>query len=437
MILEVRPSQGLRGTVRVPGDKSISHRAALLGALGEGITRIDGFLESEDCLATLRCLSLLGVSIERLAPGSYEVVGRGRQGFQEPLSVLDCGNSGTTMRLLAGILAAKPINAVVTGDVSLCARPMARVIEPLRSMGAEIYGKAQDTRAPLTIIGSRELRGRVHELPIASAQVKSAILLAGLNTKGITVVKEPTQSRNHTEVMLQYLGVPVRIEGLSVTVEGGSIPQGGHIIVPGDISSAAYLMVAGTILPNCDVTLANVGINPTRAGIIEVLRSMGADLAVRSEANDGEPRATIRIRSSGLHGIEIKGDIIPTLIDELPIIAVAAARAQGTTRIGDAAELRVKESDRIAVMARELAALGVDIREQPDGWTIRGGQRISGGRVCGHGDHRIVMALAVLGLGGDEPLYIKGAEVVGVSFPGFAGILRDLGAQIEEREAGS
>jgi 3-phosphoshikimate 1-carboxyvinyltransferase len=435
VFLEVKPSRGLRGSVRVPGDKSISHRAALLGALGEGITRIDGFLESEDCLATLRCLSLLGVPVQRLYPGSYQITGRGRQGFQEPTDVLDCGNSGTTMRLLAGALSAQPIFSVLTGDASLRTRPMDRVIEPLRSMGARIYGKAKDTRAPLAILGSTDLRGKVHELPIASAQVKSAILLAGLNAKGVTVVKEPARSRNHTEVMLQHLGVPIEIHGLSVMVEGGTLPQGGHMVIPGDISSAAYLIVAGTILPDCDFTLENVGINPTRAGIINVLCSMGADLTVEPEATDGELRASIHVRSSGLHGIEIGGDIIPSLIDELPVIAVAAARAHGTTKIRDAAELRVKESDRIAALTKELARLGVDIQEQPDGWVIRGGQRISGGKAYGHGDHRMVMALAVLGLGSEEPVYIQGAEAIGVSFPEFPRILRDLGAHIAEREA--
>lgn len=432
MILKVRPSRGLRGSVRIPGDKSISHRAALLGALGEGTTRIDGFLESDDCLATLRCLSLLGTQVRRVSPGSYEIIGRGRKGFKEPTDVLDCGNSGTTMRLLAGALATHPIFSVLTGDVSLRNRPMARVMEPLKSMGARVYGREGHTRAPLAILGSRELRGKTHQLPIASAQVKSAILLAGLNAEGTTIVMEPARSRNHTEIMLQYLGVPVGIDGLSVTVEGGTIPQGGHIIVPGDISSAAYLMVAGAVLPDSDLTLLNVGTNPTRAGIITVLQAMGANLTVEPEAGGGEGRATIRVRSSTLRGIEIGGDIIPTLIDELPVIAVAAAWARGTTRVRDAAELRVKECDRIAVVTKELAQLGVDIEEQPDGWIVRGGQGISGGRAGGHGDHRVVMSLAVLGLGSQQPLHISGADAVGVSFPGFTETLRELGAEIEE-----
>ena len=433
VILYVEPSRGLRGRISVPGDKSISHRAAILAALGQGTTRIDGFLESSDCLATLRCLSLLGVPIERLSPGSYQIMGRGQEGFREPKNVLDCGNSGTTMRLLAGVLAVQPCFSVLTGDASLRTRPMARVIEPLRSMGAQIYGRVDHTRAPLAIVGSRNLQGQTHELPIASAQVKSAIMLAGLSANGKTRVKEPARSRNHTEVMLQYLGVPVDIDGLSVTVTGGTIPQGGHIIVPGDISSAAYLMVAGSILPNSDFTVENVGINPTRTGVITVLQAMGADLSVEPKAGGGEPRGNIRVRSSELEGIEIGGDIIPTLIDELPVLAVAAAFAKGTTRIRDAAELRVKECDRITIMSQELARLGVAIEEQADGWVVRGGQRILGGKTCGHGDHRVVMALAVLGLGGEGPLCIQGADAVGVSFPGFCSTFGQLGAQLEER----
>ncbi|NLJ26285.1 MAG: 3-phosphoshikimate 1-carboxyvinyltransferase [Firmicutes bacterium] len=432
MSLQVKPSRGLEGRVAVPGDKSISHRAAILGALGEGITRIDGFLESEDCLATLRCLSLLGVPIHRLSPGCYTIVGQGSKGFQEPMDVLDCGNSGTTMRLLAGALSMQPIFSILTGDASLRNRPMARIIEPLRSMGGQIYSRKNNTRAPLAIIGNQNLEGKTHVLPIASAQVKSAILLAGLGARGATVVREPARSRNHTEVMLQQLGVPVKVDGLSVTIEGGTIPRGGHIIIPGDISSAAYLLVAGAILPDSDLTITNVGVNPTRAGIISVLQKMGADLSIKPEEGDGEKRATIRVRSSHLKGTEIGGEIIPTLIDELPVIAVAAAYAQGMTRVKDAAELRVKECDRIAVVAKELAKLGVDIEAQADGWIIQGGQHLRGGVVSGHNDHRVVMALAILGLGSSEPLQITGAQCLEVSFPGFAGTFQQLGAEMEE-----
>ncbi len=431
--MRVRPSSGLRGRVRVPGDKSISHRAALLGALGEGTTRIDGFLESEDCLATLQCLSLLGTSVRRLAPGSYEIHGRGRDGFEEPLDVLDCGNSGTTMRLLIGILASQPVFSVLTGDGSLRGRPMGRVIEPLREMGARIYGRAGDTKAPLAVLGASCLQGKTHRLPVASAQVKSALLLAGLRSKGVTAVTEPARSRNHTEVMLQQLGVPVRVDGLTVAVEGGILPRGGEISVPGDISSAAYLMVAAAILPDSDITIANVGINSTRAGIIHALLSMGADLQIEPLPGKGEPKANIRIRTSPLRGTEIGGPIVPTLIDELPVIAAAAAFAEGTTVVRDAAELRVKECDRITAMAQELGRLGVDIKETADGWVIRGGASLSGGRVSGRGDHRVVMALTVLGLAMSSPVEIEQAEAVSISFPDFAATLRELGAEIEER----
>ncbi len=417
----------------VPGDKSISHRAALLGALAEGTTSIDGFLESEDTVATLRCLSLLGVPIRRLSQGKYEISGRGRKGLQEPTEILNCGNSGTTMRLLTGALVAQPVFSILTGDASLRNRPMDRVIEPLRSMGGHILGRASHTKAPLAILGSQRLQAKTHALPVASAQVKSAILLAGLGAEGTTVVREPARSRNHTEVMLRHLGVPIEVDGLEVAIQGGTVPRGGHIIVPGDISSAAYLMVAGAILPDSDITIRNVGINPTRAGIIRVLQSMGADLTTEPKVAEGEPRATIRIRTSALQGADVGGAIIPTLIDELPVLAVAAACANGTTRIRDAGELRVKECDRIAVMGWEMARLGVDIREEVDGWTIRGGQRILGGEVSGHGDHRVVMALAVLGLASEQQLSIDGAEVITVSFPGFCSTFQHLGAGMKRK----
>ncbi len=436
VILKVRPSQGLKGTVRVPGDKSISHRAALLGAIAQGETRIDGFLESADCLVTLRCLQALGVSVKHLGPGAYEIAGRGTLGFQEPTDVLNCGNSGTTMRLLAGILAAQPIFSVLTGDESLRSRPMARVVEPLRSMGARIYGREGNAKAPLAIVGTQKLKGIAYELPKASAQVKSAILLAGLLAAGETVIREPAPSRNHTELMLQHLGVPVVSRGLKVVLPGGFLPRGSELSVPGDISSAAFLLVAAAILPESDLVIEDVGINPTRAGVLYVLKAMGANLEILEEKWQGEPRADIRIRSSRLRGVEIGGSTIPSLIDELPVIAVAAAFAEGTTVIRDAAELRVKECDRIAVMARELTRLGVDISERSDGWRIKGGRKIHGGEAHGAGDHRIVMALAVLGLGGSNEVSIRGAEAVGISYPGFAKTLRQLGADVEEVEYG-
>ncbi|NMB24429.1 MAG: 3-phosphoshikimate 1-carboxyvinyltransferase [Firmicutes bacterium] len=432
-MLEVRPCSRLEGTASVPGDKSVSHRAAIVGALAQGETTVHGFLESEDCLATLHCLSQLGVSIERLGPGAYNICGRGGLGFEEPSDVLDCGNSGTTMRLLAGLLASQPFFSVLTGDASLRTRPMARVIRPLESMGARICGRQSNTKAPLAILGTSPLRGISYMSPTASAQVKSAILLAGLAAEGKVSIQEPALSRNHTELMLEHLGVPVVTKGSRITMEGGVVPKGSTIQVPGDISSAAFPMVAAAIIPNSDVVLQNVGVNPTRRGIIEVLLAMGADMTVSPMDQAGEPRASIHIRGSSLRGIRVEGPIIPTLIDELPAIAVAAAYAQGTTVIKDAGELRVKECDRIAAMTQELSRLGVDIIEKPDGWVIQGhgGAGIKGGRANGFGDHRVIMALAVLGLGASSPLSIGGAGATEISFPGFTHLFGRLGASME------
>lgn len=435
MILEVSPCSKLEGTVSLPGDKSVSHRAAIIGALAEGETTIRGFLESEDCLRTLGCLSQLGVSMERLGPGAYHISGRGGLGFEEPSDVLDCGNSGTTMRLLAGVLASQPFFTVLTGDKSLRTRPMARVIRPLESMGARIYGRDGNTKAPLAILGASPLRGIYYVSPAASAQVKSAILMAGLAADGKVTVQEPSLSRNHTELMLEHMGVPVVTKGSLITIEGGTVPKGGTIQVPGDISSAAFPMVAAAIIPDSDVVLQNVGVNPTRCGIIEVLLAMGADVTVSPIDQTGEPRALVRIRGSDLRGIQIEGPIIPTLIDELPVIAVAAAFAKGTTVIRDAAELRVKECDRIAAITQALTRLGVDITEKPDGWVIKGngGAGIKGGQANGFGDHRIVMALAVLGLGANSPISISDAGAMEISFPGFTDLFEQLGASMEVR----
>lgn len=433
MILTIRPCSRLRGTVRVPGDKSISHRAAIFAALAQGTTRIDGFLESEDCLATLTCLRQLGVSIHKTGEGSYEIAGAGSNGLKEPDDILDCGNSGTTMRLLAGVLAGQPFFSVLTGDASLRRRPMDRIIKPLSQMGANITGRSNNTRAPLAIKGAK-LQGCSYESPVASAQVKSAILLAGLSARGWTTVREPCLSRDHTERLLQYFGVPVKKEGLMVTVPGGSSLQAKPVKVPGDMSSAAFLLVAACIVPESDILLKGVGINPTRTGILDVLQEMGADIAIQPESSEVEPAATIRVKSSRLRAIEIGGDRIPSLIDELPVLAVAAAFATGRTVIRDAQELRVKESDRIAIMAGELAQQGVMVEERPDGLIIAGGQPIRGGNVKSHGDHRVAMSLAVLGLRASSPLSIEGAEVIATSFPNFVPTLQQLGADVQSTE---
>ncbi|NLK08153.1 MAG: 3-phosphoshikimate 1-carboxyvinyltransferase [Firmicutes bacterium] len=438
MILKTAPSKTLRGKIKVPGDKSISHRAAILAALAEGKTTIQGFLESEDCLNTLHCLSQLGVEINRLGAGNYEILGRGEDGLIEPAEVLDCGNSGTTMRLLTGVLASQPFFSILTGDASLCQRPMARVIQPLSAMGARIYGRANHTKAPLAVLGTDDLLGISYIMPTASAQVKSSILFAGLAANGDVVIREPAPSRNHTEVMLEQFGVNVDIKGLKISMPGGQKPKGTQVEVPGDISSAAFPMAAAAILPGSDIVIENVGINPTRRGVVQALLAMGADITVTPLNKTGEVRANIRVRGrkTKLRGIRLEGAIIPSLIDELPVIAAAAAFAEGTTVIKDAAELRVKECDRISAISSELGRLGVDITEQADGWIIKGssGHDIQGGQVRGFGDHRIVMALAVLGLGAAESVQISDVQTIEISFPGFVDVFKQLGGCMDLKQ---
>ncbi|MEW6662626.1 MAG: 3-phosphoshikimate 1-carboxyvinyltransferase [Bacillota bacterium] len=426
MELLVKGFRRLRGEIEVPGDKSISHRSAMLGALAEGQTRISGFLKGEDCLSTVRCLEECGAEFKWLPGGDLQVEGRGLHGLREPSQVLDCGNSGTTIRLLLGILAGLEGMAALTGDASLRSRPMDRVVGPLRQMGVEISGRQGGRLAPLVLKGG-QVKPISYRSPVASAQVKSAVLLAGLQAEGVTSVTEPVPSRDHTERMLQAFGAKVAKEGLTVSVEGRPRLTGQALRVPGDISSAAFFLVAGSVIPGSEVLIKGVGINPTRTGILEVLAAMGADVKTENERLEaGEPVADLLVRHRPLKGTEIKGEIIPRLIDEIPVLAVAAALAEGVTVIRNAAELRVKESDRIAVMTRELSKMGVQVEELSDGMVIQGGRPLAGAQCFAQGDHRIAMAIAVAGLAASGETRIEGAESIAVSFPGFHDCLEGL-----------
>ncbi|MEW6448109.1 MAG: 3-phosphoshikimate 1-carboxyvinyltransferase [Bacillota bacterium] len=425
MELRIKPVRSLKGSVTVPGDKSISHRALMLGAIAEGDTVVENFLEGEDCLATLACFRAMGVDVEGPVSGRVIIHGRGLYGLLEPPDVLNAGNSGTTMRLLLGILSGQPFFSVLTGDESLRKRPMDRVAKPLRSMGARIIGRKDGELAPLAVQGG-ELRPIAFASPVASAQVKSAVLLAGLYAPGETSVTEPALSRDHTERMLQQFGAQVTRSGLTVSVKGEPALKGTHIRVPGDISSAAFLMVAACIVPDAAVKIKGVGLNPTRTGALEVLQAMGARIEVKPGTSGGEPQGDITVYSSELRGVEIGGDLVPRLIDEIPVLTVAAAYAGGKTVIRDAAELKYKESNRLATMAAELSRLGAEVEELPDGLIIHGGKPLRGTRLESHGDHRVAMALAVAGLAARGETVISGAGAVNVSYPGFAETVRQL-----------
>ena len=414
---------GLQGRIQVPGDKSISHRALMLGALASGETQIRGLLLGEDPRSTAACFEAMGAQISPLNSELVTVQGLGLGALQEPTQVLDAGNSGTTLRLMMGILASHPDRLfTVTGDASLRSRPMGRVVTPLRQMGAQIWGRKGDTLAPLAIRGQQLLPIHYHS-PIASAQVKSAILLAGLMVEGETTVTEPALSRDHSERMLRAFGarVSVDVEARNATVTGPAQLQGQSVIVPGDISSAAFWLVAGAILPNSNLLIENVGVNPTRTGVLDVLLKMGADITLENPREAaGEPVADLRVRTSGLKGCTIEGDIIPRLIDEIPVLAVAAAVAQGTTIIRDAAELRVKESDRLAAIASQLNLMGAQISETSDGLEISGGTSLQGAEVDSFTDHRIAMSLAIAALKASGTTTIRRAEAVAISYPTFA-----------------
>ncbi len=419
----------LRGTIRIPGDKSISHRALMLGAIAEGETSIEGLLLGEDPRSTASCFQAMGANISPLNSEKVIIQGIGLGKLQEPTDVLNAGNSGTTIRLMLGLLASHAGKFfTVSGDYSLRSRPMSRVIQPLQQMGARIWGRKQNNLAPLAIQG-QSLKPIHYQSPIASAQVKSCILLAGLMTEGQTTITEPALSRDHSERMLQAFGAKLNIdpETHSVTIFGQAKLQGQTVIVPGDISSAAFWLVAASIVPGSDLLIENVGINPTRTGILEVLELMGADITLEnSRLVTGEPVADLRVKFSKLKACTIRGEIIPRLIDEIPILAVAAAFAEGITRIQDAAELRVKESDRLAVMAKELGKMGAKITEFADGLEIQGGYDLTATEVDSDTDHRIAMSLAIAALRTSGKTTIHRAEVAAISYPTFVETLKKI-----------
>ncbi len=425
----VAPGGSLHGRLRVPGDKSISHRAVMLGALAEGTTRVTGFLRGEDTLATLAAFRAMGVDA-REEGGRLEIEGVGLHGLRAPAGPLDLGNSGTAMRLLCGVLAGQPFDTVLTGDESLSRRPMGRVIEPLTRMGAVIEAAAGGC-PPLHIHGGRVLHGIDYPMPVASAQVKSCLLLAGLYAQGSTCVTEPAPTRDHTERMLAAFGVTLEQEGAKVCVEGGQRLTATTLAVPADLSSAAFFLVGAAIAPGSELRLQGVGINPTRTGVIGILRRMGADIELVDERQEGsEPVADLRVRSSALHGVDIPPELVPLAIDEFPALFIAAACAEGRTRLSGARELRVKESDRIQVMADGLGGLGISCRVFEDGIEIEGG-RLRGGTVDSHGDHRVAMAFAMAALRAEGPIEILDCANVDTSFPGFARLARQAGLAIE------
>ncbi len=422
----VSPVRRVVGDVTVPGDKSISHRALMFASLAQGKSRIRGLLRGEDCLSTLRAFQQLGIEIEECGAEELIVHGRGLDGLQEPADVVDCGNSGTTMRLLSGILAAQPFFSVLTGDQYLRRRPMGRVINPLAGMGARIFGRDHHAKAPFAIVGG-ELRPTEYRSPIASAQVKSAILLAGMQIDGETTVYEPHLSRDHSERMLRSFGAEIESFAGGATVKGRVSLRGQEVDIPGDISSAAFFLVAGLIVPGSELLIRNVGINPTRSGIIDILQQMGGSIELTNRRElSGEPVADLLVKSSSLHAIDIGGELIPRAIDEFPVVSVAAAYADGTTTIRDARELRVKETDRIAAMCETLGALGAVIEPREDGMVISGGHPITGGQVSSCGDHRIAMSLAVAALAADGPVEVSDTACTETSFPGFWDLLQSI-----------
>lgn len=423
--LVVQPSCGLRGTLRVPGDKSISHRAAIFASLAQGKSLVKGFLFSEDCRATWKIFRKMGVRGKKVGKGLL-IHGAGLYGLKAPRGTLDAGNSGTTARLLLGLLAAQPFQSSLTGDASLRRRPMRRVVEPLIRMGARITGRKNGDLLPLTVEGA-ELKGGVFQLSVASAQVKSALLLAGLYARGKTRVIEPAESRDHTERMMEAFGIPFQKGKRWVEIEGPARPFSGRTLtVPGDFSSAAFFIVAALLVPNSRLVLKDIGLNPTRTGLLEVLRKMGADIEVKKRKIKGEPVGDVAAKTSRLRAVTVAPRLAPSLIDEYPILAVAATQANGRTVIRGAKELRVKESDRIHAMAATLARMGAKIRELPDGWVIQGPTPLFGARVACFGDHRVAMSLAVAGLCARGKTVLLGTENIRTSFPGFEKILRGI-----------
>jgi 3-phosphoshikimate 1-carboxyvinyltransferase len=431
--LTITPGRPLKGTITVPGDKSVTHRAIILTALAEGPSQVIDYCRGEDCLNTMRAFRALGVRIE-WTPERLQIHGKGMWGLTEPFGPIDCGNSGTGIRLMTGLLAGQDFFTILTGDESIRRRPMGRVVKPLRTMGATIAGRKGGELAPLAITGSR-LTGMSYASPVASAQIKSSLLFAALYADGLTTISEPRLSRDHTERMFAYFGIPFHRDGCTVRIEGRPSVRwsGKKVVVPGDLSAAAFFIVGASIVPDSDVTIRSVGMNPTRTGLLEILRQMGARIDVlnpREEA--GEPVADLKVRSMPLRGVRIGPDQIPQTIDEFPILCVAAAVAEGETVITGAEELRVKESDRIATMATELRAMGASIEERPDGMVIQGlGRRGVNGTLAGatcesHGDHRVAMSVAIGALTAAQPTVIQDTACIETSFPDFEGKLLEL-----------
>ncbi|MCL0043908.1 3-phosphoshikimate 1-carboxyvinyltransferase [Dehalococcoidia bacterium] len=421
-----RPSH-LVGSITIPGDKSISHRSCLLNAIAEGEAVVTNYSPGADCASTIRCLRALGVPIHSMKNGDGFIIhGVGLNGFSEPTGILNAGNSGTTLRLLSGLLAGQPFLSILTGDNSLRSRPMGRIIQPLRQMGASIRGRDSNTKAPL-VLHSGKLHGIEYTMPVASAQLKSCLIIASLYAVGDTILHQPAASRDHTERMLKQMGANLAENGLTLTIKPGHHLKAVNVDVPADISSAAYWLVAGVCHPAARITVNNIGINPTRAGILDALQSMGAKITVSSHRLvAGEEVADVTVESSALTATEISGDMIPRLLDEIPVLALAASFAKGTTLIRDAQELRVKESDRIRTTVQELSRLGVDIQEQPDGLIIRGKSELRGAKAQSHSDHRLAMTLGVAGLLAKGETEVQGAEIAGISYPGFWSDIHNL-----------
>ena len=432
-ILKISNSGPLSGRCSVPGDKSISHRAVIFGSLAEGPSRIRNFLDGHDCRATMNIMRAMGVRIDEISSTQLEVHGVGLDGLKEPDDVLNCDNSGTTMRLLTGLLAGQEFVSVLSGTAQIRGRPMARIVDPLRTMGAQIYGRQSGRYAPLTVVPSR-LSAIEYKMPVASAQVKSCLLLAGLFAHGLTVVHQPGPARDHTERMLGAMGAPVTALGNTTHSERPKAPLNPlNIIIPGDISSAAFLLVAASAVPDSNLTIVDVGVNATRTGIVDALSEMGADIRRRVRPSQGgEPVADLIVNGGGLQSLDFGGEQLVTMIDELPVLAVAATQAAGRTVVRDAQELRVKETDRIATTVSELKKMGAQIQETPDGFIVDGPTPLNGATVDSHGDHRLAMALAVAGLIADGETTIYNAHVTADSFPGFESTLRALDVNVQE-----
>jgi 3-phosphoshikimate 1-carboxyvinyltransferase len=421
-----KPNKGVTGSIRVPGDKSISHRTAIIGAIASGTTEITGYASGLDCSSTLTCIEKLGVTVEHPSQNNILIHSGGPESLKEPDTVLDAGNSGTTMRLLTGTLASLPFCSVITGDSSLRNRPMDRVTGPLRQMGACICGRKDGCYAPLMIKGGNT-HGIYYQLKIASAQVKSAILLAGLNATGCTTVEEPYRSRDHTERLLKWFGAEISTEGMQTTITGKTRIRGTRVPVPGDISSAAYFLALAAALPESDLTIASVGINPTRIGFVEALQHMGANITLTDNKQYGfEPVASIRVKSSDLTAIEVRPEQIPNLIDEIPVLAVVCTQAKGVTRISGAQELRVKESDRLSAITKELKKMGANIQETSSGLVIEGPTPLCGAEVETYGDHRIAMAMAVAGSLASGTTMTNNPSCVDISFPEFWDLIEQV-----------